>query len=248
MKKLSAFLITAAILLTFAACSNTDDSDTVQNIDGTPAPILETVVSDLDDSETVEVGDERIGTTVKFGGYDWLVLDVQGDRMLIISVNILETRAYHAAGDSVTWEDSDIRAYLNGGFYDSFSESNKAKIAEVTNKTPDNHWFGTAGGADTGDRIFLLSLDEVVKYFGDSGQLDNRPSGATTIDDEYSAARTAYNTRGMPWWWWLRTPGSFESDAVGVDGGEDVEGIISVSGSYVSVDYGGVRPALWVVL
>jgi len=31
----------------------------------------------------------------------------------------------------------------------------------MLNKNPNNQWYGTNGGADTQDSIFLLSLDEV---------------------------------------------------------------------------------------
>jgi hypothetical protein len=44
----------------------------------------------------------------------------------------------------------------------------------------DNHPDGSygpgvtvSGGNDTTDKIFILSIEEVVQYFGDSGQLAN---------------------------------------------------------------------------
>jgi hypothetical protein len=43
--------------------------------------------------------------------------------------------------------------------------SEKAKIQEKSITLLTNH----SGGADTSDRIFLLSIEEVVRYFGDSG-------------------------------------------------------------------------------
>lgn len=52
--------------------------------------------------------------------------------------------------------------------YDRFKETDRSRIIPVLNKYHDNHWYGSKGGADTKDNIFLLSLEEVCTYFGDS--------------------------------------------------------------------------------
>jgi hypothetical protein len=55
---------------------------------------------------------------------------------------------------------------------------------------------------DTDDYIFLLSLEEVVKYFGDSGQLLNgNPNYEHGISDEYNGARIAYTLNGSTSEW-----------------------------------------------
>lgn len=47
--------------------------------------------------------------------------------------------------------------------------TNQSRIIPVINENPDNQCYGTKGGEDTQDRIFLLSLEEATcKYFGDS--------------------------------------------------------------------------------
>jgi hypothetical protein len=165
---------------------------------------------------------------------------------------------------STIWAESDLRAYLNGEFMSRFSESDRARIAETLNENKDNQWWGAEGGADTSDRIFLLSLEEVVRYFGDSGQLGNRPSENTWyIDDKYNEARVAYAATDLTytyaygggttytyeagtasWWWRLRSPGF---DGYGAAGVRD-DGNINVGGGYVSDGNGGVRPALWLNL
>jgi|GEM_PF-1191057 len=185
----------------------------------------------------------EVGDIIKFGGYDWLVLDKQSDKALIISENVLEKREYNEEYKSViTWETCTLRAYLNGDFYNSFSESDKKKIIKTKNKNPDNQWYNTDGGNDTEDYIFLLSLDEVVKYFGDSGQLKNRPSKESySIDDQYNEKRIAY-FNGENDWWWLRSPDGYGNNAAFVRSG----GTVDVSGHFVIYgNYDGVRPALW---
>ena len=110
----------------------------------------------------------KIGDNIKFGEYNWRVLDVQGDRAFIITETVIDDRKYHDEKNvSVTWEICSLRSYLNGEFYDSFVE--KDRIIPHNNTNPDNLWYGTKGGNDTIDKIFLLSLLEVDKYFGNSG-------------------------------------------------------------------------------
>jgi hypothetical protein len=47
----------------------------------------------------------------------------------------------------VTWADCDLRAYLNGGFYNSFNDSDRMRIAEALNENKDNQWWGTSAAA-----------------------------------------------------------------------------------------------------
>ncbi|WP_330393865.1 DUF6273 domain-containing protein [Anaerocolumna xylanovorans] len=67
-------------------------------------------------------------------------------------------------------------AYLQMCALQSFNATDKSRIIPVINKNPDNQWYGSKGGADTRDSIFLLSVEEVVcQHFGDSSsKLQNR--------------------------------------------------------------------------
>jgi hypothetical protein len=114
------------------------------------------------------------GGTISFGGYDWRVLEVRGEGALIVSESLVEKGAYNESKADVTWETCSLRAYLDGEFYDRFSESDKARIAPANVGNADNPWYGTSGGSVTQDRIFLLSIEEVIKHFGDSGQLQTK--------------------------------------------------------------------------
>ena len=106
-----------------------------------------------------------------------------------------------------------------------------------------NPWFDTEGGNNTLDMIFLLSLEEVVKYFGDSGQLRNRPKYKDYLSDQYSNARIAQDIAGSASWWWLRSPGFGPLYVISVDDTGD----LLVGGDDVFCS-GGVRPALWLNL
>lgn len=178
---------------------------------------------------------------VSFGKYLWRVLDVQNNRALLLAEEILEQRQYHSDNTSITWENCELRKYLNGAFLQTFSSQEQERIAKTEIRNADNQWFGTSGGRDTVDKIFLLSIEEVVKYFGDSGQLRKRPDkNAWWIDDEYNSTRIA-KYQGKEAWWWLRSPGYYVDYAANVD----YDGSLYMSGDGVDDEYGGVRPTLW---
>jgi len=201
----------------------------------TPAPTATVATATADTPiEVPEPVPERTIETIQFGGYDWRVLDEQEGRILILADEMIENRYYHSSYVEITWADCDLREYLNGEFYNNFDENEKMRIIQVTNQNLDNQWFGTAGGEATDDYIFLLSLEEIVKYFGDSGLLNNRPNEDTYwINDEYNSLRNIGES------WHLRSPGSNSKYAADVD----YDGQVDLIGGH---EFGGVRPAMWI--
>ncbi|WP_410495506.1 DUF6273 domain-containing protein [Cellulosilyticum sp. ST5] len=200
--------------------------------------------------------DIKMDSTLSFGGYNWRVLDIQDNVALLITEDIIEQRAYHDAYKEITWADCSLRKYLNGEFYDKFSEADKSRIMPVLNKNLDNQWYGSKGGVDTKDSIFLLSVEEVCKYFGDSrSKLYNRGKNQRywfERKDENNSKRIA-RFEGETWgsWWWLRSPGRVSVKAVYIHG----DGNIGIQGNNILKGNisdgkctGGVRPALWLKL
>ena len=199
----------------------------------------------------------EIGSIIPFGGYNWLVLEIQNDKALILCDKITEKRTYNQNQENVTWETCTLRSYLNGALYNKFSPQDKARIIETRITTNDNPWYDIKGGSASKDRIFLLSIEEVIKYFGDSGGLKNhdgwywendyvlKDGKGHWINDQYNKARIAINASGMASWWWLRSHGFFGFNAAFID----ADGCLSVYGYNVTNnDSGGVRPALWLNL
>jgi len=223
MNKLLVLLIVLVIIL--AACNKDGESESLPfPANAVPLP--------------------EVGETITFGDYGWKALDVKDGKILLLSELILEERRYSEKRNDVTWETCEIRQYLNGEFYESFGKS-RGKIVKAANANPDNPWFGTAGGGDTEDYIFLLSLGEVAQYFGDSGKLDYPPEGFNlAMDDGFNSARIANKKDGKADWWWLRTPGGLSDGAAFVS----AEGTVYISGNSVETKSGGVRPAMWVDL
>lgn len=168
------------------------------------------------------------GGKIRFGDYDWYVLDRQADKMLILTEKVIEKRPYHHEECAVTWETCDLRQYLNGDFYHSFSEADRAQILETNVVTNDNPWYGTPGGNPTIDKIFLLSIEEVLQYFGDSGQIETRymypncdwckDEFLPWIDDQFNVNRRAVDDTGVVRHWRLRSPGGNARSVASVSG------------------------------
>lgn len=196
------------------------------------------------------------GDMIKFGSYGWRILSVENDKMLIMTEDIIEQRAYHDAYEATTWANCELRHYLNNGFYNRFTLEEQSRIVPVTNENKANPWYDSTSGEDTLDKIFLLDVEEVVcKYFGDSSaNLHNRGKNQKywfQRKDSNNAKRSA-RFRGGIWWWWLRSPGRLPVKAVYVHG----DGNIGIQGNNIfkcnislfhskGDNKGGVRPALW---
>jgi hypothetical protein len=267
-------IFAVALVMSLAACNRGATSDAQSSAPPANDPPNnvyvppEQEVSATSDpaNEQIDYSDTQIGDIINFGGYDWLVMDVQNGKALIITEQVIEDRTYHNELLAVHGENCDLRSYLNGEFYNSFSTEEQARIKQVTNANHGNPWYGADSGSETTDSIFLLSIDEVVKYFGDSGQFVNRPgANHPIIDDEFNENRVArhiggsFSSNGETYtvkegassWWWLRSPGlSNEYTAVVRD-----DGVLGVRGLAVhslringSVNDRGIRPVLWLDL
>jgi len=150
--------------------------------------------------ETEIIHSYSVGDIITFGDYDWRVLDVKDGKALIITEDIIEKRRFDSS--SKKWDSCVLKEYLNNEFINKF---NKAQI--------------------NGD-IFLLSIDEVNKYFK---------------NDKERIAKL----EGEPYWWWLRSPGPIGANCAAY---VCADGSVRVFGRCVDNDYGGVRPALWLKL
>ena len=169
----------------------------------------------------------KIGSIITFACEQWRVLDIGVNRALIISEKMMAFRVYNDRRNNfVNWEYCSVRKFLNGKFFDSLKEEDKAGILETDIENKGNLRFDTPGCDITRDKIFLLSLEEVDKYF------------------ENDESRVTKDDNGWGQWWWLRSPGDTLDSAALVDD----EGKVDAEGQYVNNKNGGVRPALWINL
>ena len=142
----------------------------------------------------------KVGNIVKIGNFagpiKWQVLEVKDKKALLLSKHILFRTAFDYQG-SGTWKTSSLRQYLNGKFYDNCFTKSEKKAIILSNIKENN--------GDTKDRIFLLSVDEVKKYFK-----NNQERIASTLDGKKNCA------------WWLRSLGLCHKNAVCVSRDGDV--------------------------
>lgn len=148
----------------------------------------------------------------------WRVLSVKGDDAFLLAQRNLSCQPYNkGGGDSVSWKDCTLRRWLNRNFYnDAFSSDEKKAIRKTTVVNEDNPFYGTKGGKNTKDKVYLLSIREV----------SNPDYGFHSIYDRRTETRVAYYTDYVEFnyfddydvdWlfkgfltsgaWWLRSPG-----------------------------------------
>lgn len=191
-----------------------------------------------------EIPQMQSGDIVVFGHYEqdgnrnngkepieWLILSVEDGQALMISLKLLEVKQYHSEQMEMTWEGSSLREWLNEGFYKSaFTEEEQAQILLTAIHTPDNPKFGTSGGKDTQDRIFLLSIDEAESLF---------LTGKSRAGEMTVWAKNNANKVGASDSWWLRSSGQDARYAAYVY----KSGEAAPAGNKVSV-FSRVRPSI----
>ncbi len=180
---------------------------------------------------------------------EWEILSQEDGRMLLISRYIIECQPYNDEYTEVTWAGSSLRQWLNDEFfYTAFSDEERARIQTVTLTNPANPYTGVDGGIDTEDKVFLLSMDEVLEYFEfeelDPNDMRNGSSSALiTSITQYVADIHYAPVYGQLRTWWLRTPGEKPEEACYVV----MTGVPDwwCSSYDVRATY-GVRPAIWI--
>ena len=193
----------------------------------------------------------KVGETIEFGNYpqeedgtekpiEWIVMKNEGNQVLLLSKYVLDAKPYNKEWEdvTVTWETSDIRKWLNNEFYTTaFNKTEKAKIQTSLIKNEDNSEYGTSGGNDTEDKVFLLSEKEAETLFSND---EEKIAKAT----EYAEKSVVYGNEEKAVLWWLRSPGGYSENAAVVDR----YGWVDRYGFIVNINDGGVRPALYLNL
>ncbi|MDR1960659.1 MAG: SPFH domain-containing protein [Gracilibacteraceae bacterium] len=197
----------------------------------------------LEDAKTLtppEFHNMKIGGSVLYGTFggsplEWIVLAKEGRRALIITRFCITKLPYNDKDIGITWENCSLRRWLNSDFYDdAFTEAQKERIMETEIVNADNKEYGTEGGNDTVDKVFLLSVEEAERYF--RTEEDRMAYYAGGWNGE-----VYYYSKGWEGWW-LRSPGRNNLRAANI-----------VSNGYIHDsdrvgDDGGVRPVLWLNL
>lgn len=210
----------------------------------------------------------------------WRVIDKDGDKVLLLCDKLIDSFSYNynpeqAVLTDVTWENCSLREFLNlpEGFLSIFTEEEIARMqtTHLENKAANEElmaqwgFFEDQGDAaysdlavqdrpddpDTDDRIFLLSYQEVLQYFGE-------PTEAST-DDEYPFSDMMMNPDWIAYVTDAVVTGYYDNATGGgawmtrtlCNSHSDEDMVVYISGSGLVFDYFTyvplfIRPAVWV--
>lgn len=168
----------------------------------------------------------NIGNIITLGNLDrvtlqWTVLEIRRNKALLLSNTAVGNRNYHEKPENTTWQRCSLRKYLNNFFFIyAFSDVERRCIVSTNLLNTANPEYGTPGGHNTKDRIFLLSGSEYAEYF--SHQIVSK----------------------LPDFWWLRSPGYRRDTAKFVYADGSINQYLGTVNSFRIA----VRPALWLDL
>lgn len=196
----------------------------------------------------------KVGSIVFFGTYDqdndtsngkedieWQVLAKENNKILIISKYALNCVQYNSEYREVTWETCTLRKWLNENFINSAFSLDEQKLIQETIVLADkNLEYSTNSGNTTKDKIYLLSIDEVNRYFSSDDERICIPTDHAVSQGAYDYAADGKDAC----WWWLRSPGCYQYYAANVSN----DGMVSCYGNFIYDFHGCVRPVMWISL
>lgn len=164
---------------------------------------------------------------------EWLVLETSESDVLLVSRYCLDTQPFHGENVPIQWDQCDLRQWMNTDMLKAmFTEEELAQIGETALEARKHPHFTTSPGQDTVDRLFLLSYEEVERFFPD-------PEDRLGFATPYARSQRAWvNRENGASGWWLRTTGHSADD----------ECRVSSEGKFVNYDVNykvdTVRPAM----
>lgn len=218
--------------------------------------------------EIAKIRAADVGDYVYFGAYEqdgdtsngkekieWLVLDKQDNRALVLSKYAHDTSTYDIFGivsingkpvtdADLKWDISDTRYWLNGDFMEeAFSADEIGFIPIITVSDEEAEKNGSVPNSVTNDQLFLLSVSELNKYLTSSDTRKCDPTDAVCkyYSEHVWIGRRRATKEDVPKSWWLRSLGQNYDDAACVDKNGNIIYIDKETGLLV-------RPAMWIDL
>lgn len=192
----------------------------------------------------------KAGDVIEFGHYEqdnnlengkepieWFVLEVKDGKAWLMTKYCIEVVIFYPQRVPMYWGKSDLRAWMNGDFLQEAFSAEEQALIQTTIVENDNPHGMKGAGADTEDKVYLLSKSEVLRFFPEMADRVAYPT-------EYARAQGAtLSSETGSCRWWTRTPGARKMDMCGMR----VDGRISEYGMQ-DVDWPGntMRPVLWV--
>ena len=199
---------------------------------------------------SVDFSDLAVGEAVSFGHYEqdadetngkepieWTVLDINDEKVTLISRYILDRQFYNSPNTKSDWENCSLRYWLNHDFLKAAFTKGEQSLMETATvpADPNPEYTSVDPGNETQDKVYLLSIDEATRYMSSDFA---RVAESTPWAQKNGASEGAGS-------WWLRTPGKQDDYAAYVNsvGTIDADGDII---HYKSVRKAGesVRPVI----
>ena len=198
----------------------------------------------------------KVGDIVYFGTYEqdndtsngkeaieWMVLDKDGMSLLLVSKQALDRQQYNTSYTDVTWENCSLRKWMNGTFLNNaFSTEEQAQIQNTTVSADNNPQYSTNPGNATMDKVFLLSINEVEKYFNSDEARKCAPTAYAKAQRAWTSDTYKTQSGAATCYWWLRSPGLNQGRAADVN----FDGSVYEYGGSVNGGDLAVRPAMWI--
>ena len=229
------------------------------------------------EAELAALENAVVGETVTFGSWknptEWRVLTRTGDELLLLSKRAVAISRYNADSIDTTWEKSDIRAWLNGAYYESaFGKAEKAliRLTEPDNDSASSVYYN-GGSFSIDDYTYDDYYNDYYNNDDDDGDgyeyLSYTVKQTEALTDRLFLLNTAEVNRHLKTagekrclapptnektgeeppeeyiGWWLRTQTSAGMPACYID--EDGDTQYDYYGEDPEL---GVRPAMWVDL
>lgn len=187
------------------------------------------------------------GNTIIFGSYEqngyqddgkepleWIILRKTDHAIFVTTKYAIDCKRYDGK-DYTVWENSNIRKWLNGSFYNNaFTEKEQGaiRLTAVSNTQKDGK-FETDAGKNTNDKIYLLSYYEVTNYFKNDEERKLQPT-------QYAKEVGAHTPNC---YWMTRSPGKNNQELLAVKNNGQPDHSTTVKDEHL-----GVRPAMWLDL
>ena len=197
--------------------------------------LCEEVSFSYETGEDIFLGSYPYGSDGERTCIPWTIIEKYADgNAIVIAANALDVMPYNEKNEPSYWESSSIREWLNGKFVQEAFTEEEIQLLEISNiKNNDNAEYGTEGGNDTQDKVFILSIDEAQRL------LDKIPEAGLT---PYAKAKMLSKKKKsiQQEIWWLRSPGGTQEYAAFVRS----DGKIYGGGRAVISKNAGTRPVL----
>ena len=171
----------------------------------------------------------------------WRVITYAEGKATLLADIILDAGAYNDLYQSITWENSKLRTWLNDAFYSAAFNGSFDNVVNSLTQTSVNPAHNTQSGNAVYDNVRLMSIEEMLNneygFNSSYGYADNNRIAKVT---DYAKARGAYANESGNGIWWLYSAGSNSKYAAYVG----AEGKIYTNGNNITLPYYGIRPSI----